>query len=157
MKAMKVEQIMTPNPACCLRDDFVQVAASIMRRLDVGIVPVVDTLGPQGKLVGVITDRDICLGVLADAHDPNITRVRDLMTKDLAVAKPAESMEHVLAHMRRAKVRRIPVVNDNFGIIGMISLGDVVRDRATPEGEVCKTLAAISAPKTTHKKMAHAA
>lgn len=155
MKAMKVEQIMTPNPACCLRDDFVQVAAGIMRRLDVGIVPVVDKLGAQGKLVGVITDRDVCLGVIADARDPNITRVEELMSKNLVVARPTDSMEHVLAHMRRDKVRRIPVVNDEFAVLGIISLGDVVRDRATPEGEVCRTLAAISAP--AHRKIGKAA
>ena len=155
MKAMKVEQIMTPNPACCLGDDFVQVAASIMRRLDVGIVPVVDTLGPQGKLVGVITDRDLCLGVIAEARDPNITRVSELMSKHPETVKPNDTMEHVLGHMRHAQIRRIPVVNDEFAILGMVSLSDVVRDRATPEGEVCKTLAAISAP--MHRKIARAA
>jgi len=140
---MKVEQIMSESPACCTRDDFVQVAASIMERLDTGIVPVIETVASPSKLIGVVTDRDLCLRVLAEGRDPNHVRVGEVMSTKLATCKPSESVDQALAHMRSAQVRRLPVVNHEFDVVGMLSLGDVVRHKAAADADFLKTMSAI--------------
>jgi CBS domain-containing protein len=76
---MKVEQIMTKDPACCAPEDDVEVAAEIMRRLDTGIVPVTKELSQPSKLLGVVTDRDLCLGVVAAGKDRTSIRVGELI------------------------------------------------------------------------------
>ncbi len=143
---MKVQEIMSEKPACCIRDDFVQVAASIMNRLDTGIVPVTESAGQRSALVGVVTDRDLCLRVLAADRDPNSTRISDVMSSDVTVCKATDSVETALAHMRHSKVRRLPVVNRELDVVGLISLGDIIRRKAASENEIFKTMAAISAP-----------
>jgi len=157
--AMKIiEEIMAESPACCTRDDFVQVAASIMERFDTGIVPVTDTVGEPGKLVGVVTDRDLCLRVLAEGRDPNQVRVGEVMSTKLTTCKPSEKIEQALEHMARAQVRRLPVVNRDFEAVGMLTLGDIVRHKAASEADFCKTMRAIyAAAKIAHVRTRKAA
>lgn len=143
---MKVQEIMSERPACCIRDDFVQVAASIMNRLDTGIVPVTESAHQQSALVGVVTDRDLCFRVLAADRDPNTTRISEVMSPEVAVCKATDTVEAVLAHMRHTKMRRLPVVNNDLEVVGMISLGDLIRQKVITETELFKTMAAISAP-----------
>jgi CBS domain-containing protein len=143
---MKVQEIMTKAPACCAPRDEVAAAADIMSRFDVGIVPVTDKVNGHSKLVGVVTDRDLCLKVLAAGKDPASVKVADCMTKELTVCTPAQEIDQVLKRMGRAKVRRLPVVDRNFEVVGIISLDDVVRMKAAKDGEICKALAAICAP-----------
>ncbi|HET6933325.1 MAG TPA: CBS domain-containing protein [Candidatus Angelobacter sp.] len=143
---MKVQEIMSERPACCIREDFVQVAASIMNRLDTGIVPVTESAHQHSALVGVVTDRDLCLRILAADRDPNTTRINDVMSPEVTVCKTTDTVETALAHMRHSKVRRLPVVNNDLEVVGMISLGDVIRQKAVTEAELLKTMAAISAP-----------
>ncbi len=143
---MKVEEIMTRDPACCTPEDDVEVAAEIMRRLDTGIVPITKELSQPSKLLGVVTDRDICLGVVAAGKERTSVRVGELMSTKLTVCRPADTAEQALARMARGKVRRLPVVNRDFEIIGVISLGDIIRHQAAKHAEFCKTMAAICAP-----------
>ena len=143
---MKVEQMMTRNPSCCTREDFVQLAASIMKRFDTGIVPVTERLEHPSRLVGVITDRDLCLGALASERDPAKLRVEELMSTKLATCLASDTPEKALEQMASAQVRRLPVVNDEFEVVGMISLGDIVRHKAATHAQIYKTMAAIWAP-----------
>lgn len=143
---VKIEEIMSESPACCTPDDFVQVAASMMARFDTGIVPVTETLTYPSKLLGVVTDRDLCLRVLAEGRDPNQVRISEVMSTKLTTCKPSDKVEQALAHMRSAQVRRIPVVNREFEVVGMLSLGDIVRHSAASEADFCKTMKAICAP-----------
>lgn len=140
---MKVEQMMTRNPSCCTPEDFVQVAASIMKRFDTGIVPVTERLEYPSPLVGVITDRDLCLGALASDCDPATLRVEELMSTKVATCLPTDTPEQALEKMARAQVRRLPVVNNEFEVIGMLSLGDIVRHKAATHAQIYKTMAAI--------------
>lgn len=143
---MKVEEIMSKEPACCTPEDDVEVAAEIMRRLDTGIVPVTRDLTQPSRLLGVVTDRDICLGVVGAGKERTSVRVGELMSTKLTVCKPSDTAQEALARMARSKVRRLPVVNRDFEAIGIVSLADVVRHKAVKETEFCKTLAAICAP-----------
>lgn len=143
---MKIEQIMTKDPACCTPDDFVHVAAGIMKRFDTGIVPVTEKAGQPSRLVGVLTDRDLCLGVLANNRDPRSLRIEEFMTTRLATCLLTDTPEKALEEMAHAKVRRLPIVNKDFELVGMLSLGDIVRRKAAREAEIYKTMAAIWAP-----------
>ncbi|MGE5321347.1 MAG: CBS domain-containing protein [Actinomycetota bacterium] len=143
---MKVEQMMIRNPSCCTPQDFVQVAASIMKRFDTGIVPVTEQLEHPSRLVGVITDRDLCLGALASERDPATLRVEELMSTRLATCLPTDSPEKALDQMAGAQVRRLPVVNNDFELVGILSLGDIVRHKAATHAQIYKTMAAIWAP-----------
>jgi CBS domain-containing protein len=143
---MKVEEIMSKEPACCTPEDDVEVAADIMRRLDTGIVPVTKDLTQPSRLLGVVSDRDLCLGVVGTGKERTSVKVGELMSTRLTVSKPSDTAQQVLARMARSKVRRLPVVNRNFEIIGIVSLADIVRRKAVKETEFCKTLAAICAP-----------
>ncbi len=148
---MKIEQIMTKNPSCCTPDDFVQVAASIMKRYDTGIVPVTEGLERPSKLVGVVTDRDLCLGILSTDRDSQVLRVQEFMSTKLATCLPTDTPEKALSVMAHAKVRRLPVVNKDYELVGMLALGDIVRHKAAREEDVYKTMAAIWSPKPALK------
>lgn len=148
---MKIEQIMTKNPSCCTPDDFVQVAASIMKRYDTGIVPVTEGLERPSKLVGVVTDRDLCLGILSTDRDSQVLRVEEFMTTKLATCLSTDTAEKALSVMAHAKVRRLPVVNKDYELVGMLALGDIVRHKAAREVDVYKTMASIWSPKPVLK------
>lgn len=146
---MKVEQIMTKNPEVCTADDRVEVAAEIMRRVDTGIVPVVKRQNSHAKLVGVVTDRDLCLGILANGKNLDSAKVGEFMSKNVTTCKPFETASQALTHMKRSQVRRLPVVTADSEVVGILSLADIVRSQAAKEGEFCKTMAAICAPTKT--------
>jgi CBS domain-containing protein len=154
---MKIEQIMTKDPACCTPEDEVEVAAEIMRRLDTGIVPVTKELSHPSKLLGVVTDRDLCLGVVAAGKERTSIRIGELMSTKLTVCRPSDTAEQALARMKRGKVRRLPVVNRDFEVIGVVSLGDIVRHQAVKHTDFCKTMAAICAPVKTARTPARKA
>jgi CBS domain-containing protein len=143
---MKIEEIMRKDPASCMPEDDVEVAAEIMRRIDTGIVPVVADMNQPARLLGVVTDRDLCLGVIAQGKERTSVRVGELMSTQVTVCTPADTAEQALARMRRAKVRRLPVINRNLELIGIVSLADIVRHQAAKNTEIIKTLASICAP-----------
>ena len=143
---MKVQDVMTQAPACCTPEDDVFVAAQIMHRFDVGIVPVTDKVNAHAKLVGVVTDRDLCLKALGSGKDPATFTVNDCMSTHLTVCTPLESIEVILKRMGRAKVRRLPVVDRNLDVIGIISLDDIVRLKAAKDSDIAKAMTAICTP-----------
>jgi CBS domain-containing protein len=151
---MKVQDIMTKAPACCFPKDAVHVAAELMSSYDVGIVPVTEKISQHATLVGVVTDRDFCLKVLALGKDPAAVPVEDCMSTNLTVCTPGEKVDMVLRRMGRAKVRRLPVVDRNYEVVGIISLDDIVRMKGARESEICKALAAISTPAKVTRKVA---
>lgn len=143
---MKVQDIMTQAPASCFPKDAVYVAVDLMSRFDVGIIPVTEKISHHAKLVGVVTDRDLCLKALVPGKDPASVRVDDCMSRELTVCTPAERVDLVLKRMGRAKVRRLPVVDQNYEVVGILSLDDIVRMKAAKDSEICKALAAICTP-----------
>ena len=125
---MKAREIMTRDPQCVGPSDSVQQAARIMRDADVGIVPVVEE-GEDRRLRGVITDRDIAVRCVAEGRDGNC-RVSDLMSNDLVTVRPEDDVNQVMERMKSEQVRRIPVVDDNNQLVGIIAQADIALEGA---------------------------
>ncbi len=143
---MKASEIMTPHPEAVTPSDLVQRAAEIMRDLDVGFVPIVKDKQSM-QLQGVITDRDITVRHVAAGH-PRECKVHEHMTRDqLETVGPEATFEEVVEVMKRAQVRRVPVVEGDGRIIGVIAQADIATKEApTHPEEVAETVEKISEP-----------
>ena len=149
---MKVSEIMTTNPTCCIPSDAAQTAAIIMRDEDTGIVPVVESRGSR-KLVGVVTDRDLCIGVIAERPralepglDPTNAPIEQFMTSEVISCGANDDLEDVLDLMKDNQVRRILIVDAGEEIQGVVSFGDLMMRGAVPKGKTRETLKGISQP-----------
>ena len=145
----KCSEVMTREPACCEPGEPITRAAQLMKTHDVGSVPVVDSREDR-KLIGIMTDRDIVLKVLA--NDVNVERavVRDAMTANPAFCREDDDVERAVALMGERQVRRMPVVDGQGRLAGIIAQADVAtrvnRDETT--GELVE---AISEPRVTRQ------
>jgi CBS domain-containing protein len=137
---------MTPSPTCCQPAHTVVEVAEIMLREDVGLVPVVEE--PSHKLIGVLTDRDIVLNVVAAGRDPRGTAVSEVMTSDPASCQEQDSIETVMQQMASRQVRRIPIVDKDGAIIGIVSQADIATRLSNPR-ETGEVVQAISEPAAT--------
>jgi CBS domain-containing protein len=142
---MTCAEVMTPSPTCCTPQHTAIEAAEVMQREDVGLVPIVSDDGK--KLIGVITDRDIAIKVVAGGHDPRSTAVTEVMSTDLVTCLPQESVEAVMELMATKQVRRIPIVDRDGSIVGIVAQADVATRIANPE-ETGQVVQAISEPAT---------
>lgn len=124
-------ELMTPSPRCCNADQTIDQAAELMRREDVGLIPVV--AGGSAKLVGVVTDRDIAMKVVAEHRDPRTTTVGEVMTPDPVFCRPQESAEALIELMASNQVRRMPIVDDGGAILGIIAQADLATRLGRPE------------------------
>jgi CBS domain-containing protein len=116
---MDIRDVMTPNPSTLSPDDTIQNAARLMRDEDTGAVPVVE----NGRIVGMVTDRDIVIRAVADGGQ--ISRpVRDVITTHVVSVTPDSSTREAAELMSENQVRRLPVV-DNGVLVGIVSLGDI--------------------------------
>src|SRR4051812_39844822 len=106
-KTMKVSAIMHEYPICCMQTDTAQRAAELMKESHVGALPVVRQ-GTRGKVVGIVTDRDLCLRVIAEARDSLKVKVEECMTSAPVCCLLDDGVEHALHLMREYHVRRIP-------------------------------------------------
>lgn len=120
---MRASEIMTADPQTVSPSDSVQQAARIMRDSDVGIVPVVDASGDR-RLRGVITDRDIAVRCVAEGKDVTCL-VGDMMSNDIVTVRPDDDVSQVMDRMKSEQVRRIPVVDDNDCLVGIIAQADL--------------------------------
>ena len=119
-----VRDAMTPNPRTVGLGDSVVEAAQIMEKEDVGSVPVVDA---DNILVGMITDRDIALRVVAAGRDPRSTTAGEVATTQVSPAYPDEPLDEALEQMASLQVRRLPVIEDDR-VIGILAQADVVHE-----------------------------
>lgn len=131
---MQCSEIMTKNPECCLPSDTVIKAAKLMKSEDVGPIPIVADKDGK-KLTGIVTDRDLAIKVIAEARDPNTTRLKDVMSDNVVSCQESDDVDKVLKLMEDNQVRRIPVVGKNDRLLGIIAQADV----ATRLGEPGKT------------------
>jgi len=120
---MKVSDVMTTNVVTVRPDQSAQEAASFMLNSDAGSIPVTD----GDKLIGMITDRDIAVRGVAQGHGPD-TPVRDLMSDGLICARADDDVEEVAMKMADAQVRRLPVIDGQDRLCGIVSLGDLSRE-----------------------------
>ncbi len=153
---MRVERLMIKQVASCPSHDNLERAAQVMCELDYGCVPVID---PGGKVVGMLTDRDICMAAYYQGRALGQIPVSSAMSKEVYACLPEDDLTVAEFIMERKQVHRLPVIDDDGCLVGLLSLTDIARRAAEEEGkkrirkglkpvEVTHTLAAISQPRT---------
>ena len=122
---MKIcKEIMTTDPESCLGSDKVYSVAQRMQSSNIGALPVVENHNSK-KLIGIITDRDLAIRVVGASHDATATQVRAVMTHNPIVCFASDELDTTIEIMARNQIRRIPVVDENGHVIGIISQADV--------------------------------
>lgn len=158
---VRCREIMTRDVTVATRDATLEQVAKMMRDEDTGVIPVVDpviTEAPattadrregrnHGKLVGLITDRDIVIRAIAEGKDPRTTRAEEIMTTDIYTAQPNDRVVEVLRTMGDKQVRRIPVVDREGNLRGIISMADVALE-TEEDRELAHALEEISSGKS---------
>src|SRR4030043_24769 len=129
---LKCSIVMTENPQCCLPTDSVSAAAQLMRDENVGSIPVIESRQTR-KLLGIVTDRDLAMQVVANTCDSRATRVADVMTRQLITCHRDDDLQTALDAMAKNQLRRIPVIDDHHQIVGIISQADVATRVDQPE------------------------
>ena len=149
---MKVKEIMTPNAQAIWLTESLFDAAQLMWENDCGALPIIKD---GRKVIGMITDRDICMSALFKGKPLYDLRVSDAMSRQLQTCRPGDSLADAERTMSQARIRRLPVVDEKGSLVGMISLADLAREAAREitaskheitETEVGDTLAAICQP-----------
>jgi CBS domain-containing protein len=140
---MKIIECMSSDVHVANPSDSIQSAAAIMAEIDAGAVPV----GENDRLVGMITDRDIAIRAVAKGHGPE-AKVADVMSHDVRYCYEDEDTAHVLANMGDIQVRRLPVLNREKRLVGIVSLGDLAMTGA--RAKVGNALGDISRPGGSH-------
>jgi CBS domain-containing protein len=118
----QVRDVMTSNPTTCTVEASVADAAKVMAQEDVGPIPVME----GARLVGILTDRDIVVRVVAEGRDPQSTTVGEVASTDLATVSPDENLDRALQLLAEQQVRRLPVV-DGETLVGVVAQADIAR------------------------------
>ena len=142
---MKVSELMTEAVETVGPEQTAREAASFMLSADTGSIPVIE----GDRLIGMITDRDIAVRGVARGHGPE-TLVRDLMSDDLVCAREDDDVESAAARMSEAQVRRLPVIDNEARLCGMLSLGDLSRETADETASIA--LEGVSQPGGEHQQ-----
>jgi CBS domain-containing protein len=119
----QIRKLMFVKPRTVKVGDSVVDAAKLMKGEETGIAPIVE----DGRLIGVVTDHDITVRVVAEGRDPSTTRVEDVASVDLITVDPDEDLDEALALMAHHDVRRLPVVEEDGTLVGMVAHADVLR------------------------------
>jgi CBS domain-containing protein len=125
-----IREMMSSNPCAIDAEKPVAYAAKMMRDEDVGLAPIVE----GDRLVGTLTDRDIAIRVVAEGKDPQSTAVREVASTDLVTIDPEENLDEALRLMAQHQVRRLPVVEEDGRLVGVVAQADVAKvgdDRRT--------------------------
>jgi CBS domain-containing protein len=143
---MKAHNLMTADPYCCSADDSIRDVARAMREHDCGSLPVVES----ERVVGIVTDRDLALRAVAEGRDES-TRVREVMTASPHCCSEDDDVKTIEKVMADTQVRRVPIVNADRRIIGIISQADIARAATDSQtnvsgAEVARTVSRISEP-----------
>lgn len=134
---MKLSEIMTTGARCIGPDVNLTVAAAMMRDLNVGALPVCE----NDRVTGVITDRDITIRAVAESRPPEITPVRMVMSADIVYAFEDQDVEDIARIMELKQIRRIPVLNRDKRLVGIVSLADIAIDAGIQlSGEALKEI-----------------
>src|SRR6266403_5483653 len=140
---MQIDKIMHRNVKIIGPDETLRDAATAMKKLDVGVLPV----GEHDRLVGMITDRDIAVRGIAEGKGPD-TKVRDVMTDEVMYCFDDDGIQQVCQNMAEIQVRRLPVVSRDKRLVGIVSLSDL----AKKEANAAKALKGIARPSEQHNQ-----
>ncbi len=159
---MKVEQIMTHDVAACAPDDTLAVAARLMWERDCGAVPVVR----EGHVVAMLTDRDVAMAALLQGRPLHEIPVSGAMSQDVASCHRSDPVSLAVTILKRRQLHRLPVVDGDAVLVGLLSLADVAREarrehgRTSPEvsdAQIAETVEAIRQPRDPMRALAPAA
>ena len=128
----KCHEVMTKNPVCCLPDDMVIKAAELMKSSNIGSIPVIENEQTK-KLVGIVTDRDLTLKIVAKGLDAKSTKVDAVMTRKVVTCLAGDDLQKALDAMAEHQLRRIPVVDNDNKVVGIIAQADVATRVDQPE------------------------
>jgi len=135
--SQRIREIMTSNPSTVEPDKTVVDAARIMKQEDAGVVPVTE----NGRLTGMVTDRDIAIRVVAESKDPKSTTVREVASSDLVTIDPQQDLDEALRLMAQHQVRRLLVVEEDGRLVGVVAQADVARHgNDTQTGQVVQEI-----------------
>ena len=139
---MKNSDIMTKDLVYSRPSDMVSDVAQLMKDEDIGPVLIVDESNDGKRLVGIVTDRDLAIKVVGEGRDPQNTRVEDVMTESLVTVRASDDVQSAMQAMAQNQLRRIPVVDDNGQLVGIISQADVATRLNEPQStaEVVKEI-----------------
>jgi len=145
---MKVQDVMSKSVRSCRPQDDLGAATRLLWNGDCGVLPV---LSAEGRVIGMVTDRDVCMAAWTQLRPLADIPVEIAMASDVATCQPDDAITEVLIRLRARHVRRLPVVDEGGHLLGVISLVDIARvaaEAGTTElaADVCATLACISAP-----------
>jgi CBS domain-containing protein len=128
----KCDEVMTKNPVCCRPDDMVVKVAQMMQSENIGSIPVIENEQTQ-KLIGIVTDRDLALKIVAKGQDAKSTKVEAVMTRQIVTCRTGDDLQMALDVMAEHQLRRIPIVDDDDKIVGIIAQADVATRVNLPE------------------------
>ena len=134
-------EVMTKDPVCCLPADSAAKAAQLMKNENIGSIPVIENEQSR-TLLGIVTDRDLALTIVAEGQDANSTPVEAVMTRKLVTCLADDDLQKALDAMAEYQLRRIPVVDNDNRIVGIIAQADVATRVDEPEktGEMVKEI-----------------
>jgi CBS domain-containing protein len=144
---MKVSDAMTRNVQIADPDQTIRQAARMMAEIDAGILPV----GENDRLVGMVSDRDICIRAVAEGLSPD-TRIREVMSEEVLYCFEDQDVDEVARNMSEVKVRRLPVMSRDKRLVGIISLGDLARCEEQAAGHA---MARVAQPGGAHTQILH--
>jgi len=138
----KCNEVMTKDPVCCMPSDTVVSAAKLMKSKDIGSIPVIENEQTK-KLIGIVTDRDLTLKIVAEGLDANSTKVDAVMTRRVVTCLAEDDLQKALDAMAEHQLRRIPVVDNDNRILGIIAQADVAT-RVDQPGKTAEMVKEIS-------------
>lgn len=145
---MQVQDVMSAPAVCCSIDATLDVAARLMWEADCGSIPVVDR---DGRLAGIVTDRDICMACYTQAKPPSQIGVVSIMAGDVVSCRPQDTLDNLERVLGKHQVRRAPVVDDTGRPLGMVSVNNLARHAAAAgngmDHALVATIAAICEPR----------
>jgi CBS domain-containing protein len=153
---MHVNEVMSRSPRTCSIDDSADAAVRVMWEQDCGAVPVLDH---EGRVAGIITDRDICIATYFQGAPPSALRVADVMSRDVCTCRVTDPVAEAERSMRQRQVRRLPVVDERQALVGILSVSDLAQNakrngRLRTTGgdgvELLQTVTAVSEPRQRH-------
>jgi len=115
---------MTKNPICCLSNDYVGVVAKMMKRENIGAIPVINDIQSR-NLVGIVTDRDLALKVVGESRNTKSTKVVEIMSQEVVSCLESDDIQKALDEMSKHQIRRIPIVDKDNKIVGILSQADM--------------------------------
>lgn len=146
---MKLKELCELDVVCCRRELTIAAASRLMRERHVGDLVVVEDLDEEREAVGILTDRDIVVEIIARDKDPRMVTVGEVMSKPIVIASESEDTAQALQRMAAHGVRRVPVVDDQSRVIGIVTLDDLLREHTE---QANRLLEAVTKQQTREKR-----